>query len=139
MITLFSGIFITCFGSALVLDRTSFQDDELSKSKARGKDMYEEHCITCHQEDGTGIPGVFPPVAQSDYLYNNQVASIKAMKFGQEGEITVNGTSYNTAMPAAGLSDAEIADVLNYIQNSWGNKGEMILPQDIEKVIKKVE
>lgn len=112
----------------------SFQEDELAKSKERGKQIYEELCVTCHLAEGTGMEGVFPPLANSDYLVKNKERSIHAIKFGQEGEITVNGTVYNNVMPAQGLSDQEVADVMNYIQNSWGNKGKYVSVKDVEQV-----
>lgn len=112
----------------------SFQEDELAKSKERGKQIYEELCVTCHLAEGTGMEGVFPPLANSDYLAKNKERSIHAIKFGQEGEITVNGTVYNNVMPAQGLSDQEVADVMNYIQNSWGNKGKYVSVKDVEQV-----
>lgn len=80
------------------------------------------------------MEGVFPPLANSDYLVKNKERSIHAIKFGQEGEITVNGTVYNNVMPAQGLSDQEVADVMNYIQNSWGNKGKYVSVKDVEQV-----
>lgn len=112
------------------------QDDELAKSKERGKQLYEELCVTCHLAEGTGTEGVFPPLAKSDYLTKNKEGSIRAIKFGQEGEITVNGVVYNNVMPAPGLNDQEIADVMNYIQNSWGNKGKLVTAKEVEKISK---
>jgi mono/diheme cytochrome c family protein len=101
---------------------------------ARGKVVYEELCVTCHLADGKGIPSVFPPLAGADYLLKNQKESIRSIKFGQQGEITVNGTTYNNVMAPQGLSDAEIADVMNYILNSWGNKGQMVTVEEVGKV-----
>lgn len=112
------------------------QDDGLAKSKERGRQIYEELCVTCHLAEGTGTEGVFPPLAKSDYLTKNKEGSIRAIKFGQEGEVTVNGVVYNNVMPAPGLNDQEIADVMNYIQNSWGNKGKLVTAKEVEKVSK---
>jgi mono/diheme cytochrome c family protein len=114
--------------------RLENQDDELTKSMARGKGIYEEKCITCHMENGQGIPSVFPPLAGSDYLLQKRKASIHAVKFGQEGEITVNGTTYNNFMTPQGLTDAEVADVMNYILNSWGNKGPIVSAEEVASV-----
>ncbi|HEX5168243.1 MAG TPA: cytochrome c, partial [Cyclobacteriaceae bacterium] len=85
-----------------------FQDDELAKSKERGKQLYEELCVTCHLAEGTGTEGIFPPLAKADYLAKNRDGAIHAIKFGQEGEIKVNGVVYNSMMPAPGLNDQEI-------------------------------
>jgi mono/diheme cytochrome c family protein len=121
-------------GAGVVTLSAESQEDELSKSMARGKVVYEELCVTCHLADGKGIPSVFPPLAGADYLMKNQKESIRAIKFGQQGEITVNGTTYNNVMAPQGLSDAEIADVMNYILNSWGNKGKMVTVEEVGKV-----
>ena len=110
------------------------QDDELSKSIARGKTVYETVCITCHLADGKGIPSVFPPLAGSDYLLTNREAAIRAVKLGMEGEITVNGITYNNFMAPPGLSDTEVADVMNYILNSWGNKGERVTVTEVNNI-----
>lgn len=110
------------------------QEAELSESIARGKVVYEELCITCHMAEGNGIPSVFPPLAGSDYLMKNRKAAIRTVKFGQEGEITVNGTTYNNVMASQGLNDAQVADVMNYILNTWGNTGEMVTVKEVEKV-----
>jgi mono/diheme cytochrome c family protein len=121
-------------GAGVVTLSAESQEDELSKSMARGKVVYEELCVTCHLADGKGIPSVFPPLAGADYLLKNQKESIRSIKFGQQGEITVNGTTYNNVMAPQGLSDAEIADVMNYILNSWGNKGQMVTLEEVGKV-----
>src|SRR3970040_2511345 len=85
-------------GAGVVTLSAESQEDELSKSMARGKVVYEELCVTCHLADGKGIPSVFPPLAGADYLMKNQKESIRAIKFGQQGESTVNGTTYNNVM-----------------------------------------
>ena len=86
---------------------------------------------------GEGVKGVFPPLAKSDYLFKNREASIRGIKFGQSGEIIVNGIKYNGVMAPMGLSDDEIADVMNYITNSWGNKNNnMVTEEEVSKIKK---
>ena len=99
------------------------QDDSLQQSMQRGKETYQGFCLNCHLPNGEGIAGVYPPLAASDYLLQNIPASIRAVKYGMEGEIIVNGITYNSYMAEPGLLDEEVADVMNYILNSWGNKG----------------
>jgi mono/diheme cytochrome c family protein len=94
---------------------------QLEMSITRGKIIYSDMCITCHMANGKGIPRAFPPLADSDYLREYQTESIKAVKRGMSGEIVVNGLSYNSVMSPLGLSDDEVADVMNYINNSWNN------------------
>ncbi|NRA92674.1 MAG: cytochrome c [Psychroserpens sp.] len=101
----------------------------------RGKKLYASFCITCHSTNGKGVPNAFPPLAQSDYLMNKRSESIKAIKYGQSGEIVVNGKTYNMPMTPMGLSDDEIADVMNYITNTWGNENlKPITPEEVSKI-----
>jgi mono/diheme cytochrome c family protein len=109
-------------------------DPELQASMERGEEIYTTMCITCHMADGAGVAGVFPPLAQSDYL-NDREASIRAIKYGLQGEITVNGETYNNIMTPLGLNDQEVADVLNYVLNNWGNEpGEMVTEEQVAEV-----
>ncbi len=108
----------------------------LEKSIANGKDIYADFCVQCHLVNGKGDAKNFPPLDGSDWLGNKIIKSIHAVKFGQTGEIVVNGKKFNNTMPQpVGLSNKEIADVMNYIRNSWGNKHrKMITLEQVEKV-----
>ena len=103
------------------------QNDKLKASIERGSAIYTDFCMVCHQTNGEGIENAFPPLANSDYLMNHREESIKAIKFGQSGKITVNGVVYNNVMTPLGLYDKEIADVMNYITNAWGNKNDKLI------------
>ena len=123
------------FGS--VSNNLFYQNVELIKSMERGKEVYTDFCITCHKVSGEGTSKIFPPVAKSDYLKNFQTESIKGVKYGQQGKIKVNGIEYNATMPDSGLTDEEVADVMNYINNSWGNKiSGIITTEKVKKIIK---
>jgi len=100
------------------------QDDELAKSVERGKMIYSENCITCHMGTGEGVTATFPPLAKSDYLMKNPENAIRAVKFGLMGKIKVNEVEYDNMMPNPGLGNDEVADVMNYIMNSWGNSSD---------------
>jgi mono/diheme cytochrome c family protein len=104
---------------------------DLKASVARGKEIYTNQCISCHQEQGEGIEDVYPPVAKSDYLMADKKRSILQVLRGATGEMKVNGKIYNAEMAGFDLTDQEASDVLNYIRNSWGNKGGMITPEEI--------
>ncbi len=102
-------------------------DSLLAESIARGKNVYLANCLSCHMTSGEGIPGAFPPLAKSDYLMADSVRAIRVAMYGQSDEITVNGVKYHSPSPSLNhLSDQQIADVMNYVRNSWGNKGAMI-------------
>jgi len=111
------------------------QSFDLKASMERGKSIYEAQCMSCHMAEGEGLPGVFPPVAKSDYLTDKN-RLVKVVLKGVRGEMKVNGTDYNGEMTGFQLSDQETADVLNYIGNTWGNKVEAIKPADIQPALK---
>src|SRR5688572_19650446 len=105
---------------------------DLKASVARGKEVYGSYCITCHMEKGEGIEGVYPPLAKSDYLMADKKRSINVTLKGLTGEIKVNGVTYNADMTGFDLTDQEVSDVLNYIRNSFGNKGEPVKPEEVK-------
>lgn len=112
-----------------------FQDTKLQESIKRGQEIYGDFCVTCHLEKGEGVPNVFPPLANSDYLQNQRGASIAGIKYGQRGEIVVNGVTYNSVMMPMGLEDDEIADVMNYVLNSWGNQSSnRVTPEEVAAI-----
>lgn len=116
----------------------SQKDTKLMASMERGKSVYNDLCITCHMANGEGVPKAFPPLANADYLRDNQDKSIIGIKNGMSGEMVVNGITYNSAMAPLGLSNEEVADVMNYINNSWGNDyGEFITAEDVAKTLNK--
>lgn len=105
-----------------ILTTSFFQKYDLPKSVERGKEVYKSYCMNCHMEDGNGTD-IFPPVAKTDYLKKPVKTLVNIILQGQTGEITVNKKKYDALMPAqAYLEDEQIADVLNYIRNSLGNK-----------------
>lgn len=117
----------------LSLNFLSFQNSfDLKASIARGKQIYQAQCFTCHMEKGEGIEGVYPPLAKSDYLMADKKRAIRQVLEGANGELTVNGVTYNGFMTSFNMSDKEVSDVLNYIRNSWGNKGEAVRPEEVK-------
>ncbi|RED47538.1 c-type cytochrome [Seonamhaeicola aphaedonensis] len=120
-----------------LLANTIKAQNNLKESIERGQEIYTDFCVNCHMPNGKGVENVYPPLANSDYLKQNRTASIRGIKFGQEGEITVNGFKYNGAMTPLGLSDDEVADVMNYITNSWGNKNDDIVTEEEVSKVKK--
>ena len=114
------------------------QIDSLEISIENGRLLYDDFCVRCHLPNGKGEIGIIPPLAESDFLYKHMEESIKALKFGGiDGEIIVNGVKYNSRMEKMGLYDDEIADVMNYILNSWGNKSDKIITEEYVKKLKK--
>ena len=108
----------------------------------KGKEIYKRdgYCNTCHQKDGNGLPGIYPPLAKSDWL-DDDYRLVKLTLHGLFGKMVVNGKTYDPSkgVPpmtafAGMLNDEEVAAVLTYIRNEWGNKGKAIKPEFVKKV-----
>jgi mono/diheme cytochrome c family protein len=120
-----------------MLSFSPVQKFDLKASIGRGAEVYTAQCMSCHMDKGEGLEGVYPPLAKSDYLAADKKRSIEQVLHGVTGEIKVNGKTYNGEMIGFDmLSDTEISDVLNYIRNSFGNKGEAVTPEEIKSVRK---
>ena len=104
-----------------------------------GSEIYLDFCARCHKRDGLGIESLIPPLKHSDYLLNNYDLSIAGLKFGLSGRIVVNGKIYEGYMAYQGLDHEEIADVMNYILNEWGNQSdEFITAKQVAKIPKSI-
>lgn len=118
--TNFSTIIIAGLISGLSLTAYAGEKPESFK---QGKQLYSANCVACHQATGLGIPAAFPPLAGSDYLLADRAQAINVPLKGLSGKITVNGQDYNSTMPSfAHLPDADIAAILTYVTNEWGNE-----------------
>src|SRR5690554_695684 len=99
-----------------------------------GKQVYMQNCFACHQGEGQGIPNAFPPLAKSDYLNADVDRAIGVVVNGLSGEITVNGEKYNSVMTRQSISSEEVANVLTYVYNSWGNNKQVVTKEMVNKV-----
>ncbi len=102
----------------------------------KGQQVYMGLCFACHQPDGKGLPGAFPPLALSDFLQADHERAVRIILKGLTGPVTVNGQTFNSAMPPqeAVLTDAQIADVLTFVLNSWGNKGDALSTAQVKAI-----
>tara|TARA_B100000795_G_scaffold158062_1_gene118730 strand:+ start:29519 stop:29974 length:456 start_codon:yes stop_codon:yes gene_type:complete len=109
----------------------------LEKSIKRGSKVYRNICSQCHRPNGKGIARNFPPLAGSNWLTEKRLESIKSVKYGLRGKIIVNGKPYDGVMTPMGLSNTQVADVMNYTMNSWENEQkEMVTEQEVTSVKK---
>ncbi len=104
-----------------------------------GESLYQQRCSSCHQANGQGSPGVYPPLAGSEYAAAaNSGVPIRIVLHGLQGPITVKGQEFNSLMPAYGLgitmSDDEVAAVLTYVRSSWGNTASAVTAHDVHEV-----
>ena len=97
-----------------------------------GEEVYKTTCKACHQENGQGIAGVFPPLANSDYLLEDKNRAIKIVLEGSSEEMVVNGETYNGIMTPQNLKNQQVVDVINYVLNSWGNDGGEVTLEDVQ-------
>ena len=105
-------------------------------SASDGGAIYLANCSSCHQSDGAGIPGAFPPLAKNPTVTGNPVAVIAIVKDGLEGRLVVNGQAYSGIMPAWKnlLTDEQIADVISYIRTSWKNTAAPVSVSDVSSL-----
>lgn len=124
-----TGVCFFCFFQSTCLGQPM-----LEESVARGKKIYKNECASCHMEDGQGITGAFPPLAQSDYFADDISKAVDAILNGLEGELIVNENTYYGVMDPVALSDDEMADILNFIRNAWGSQSDILTAQDVAKI-----
>jgi mono/diheme cytochrome c family protein len=107
----------------------------LAASIAGGKVIYVNHCLTCHQADGGGVPNMNPPLIKTSYVTGDHTQLIKVVLNGFSENVDIDGESYSNVMPAHDfLKDREIADVLTYVRKSFGNKGGAITAAQVKAV-----
>ncbi len=102
---------------------------------AEGKPLFATTCQACHQAEGQGVPNAFPPLAKSDFLMADKKRAIGVVLNGLKGPVTVNGQTYNAVMPPpTNLTDDQIARILSYVRNSFGNTGDVVTPEEVKAV-----
>ncbi len=110
-----------------------------AQNMANGKKVYETRCLVCHQADGGGVPNMNAPLDGATNVVGNDIARmVKIIRYGYNDRVALDGFYYSNAMTAnPDLKDADIADVLSYIRNSWSNKAAKVTTAQVQKVKKK--
>ena len=107
---------------------------------AAGELLFKGTCSVCHQPNGNGLPNVFPPLAKSDFLMADKQRSIEIVLKGLSGPVTVNGKQFNSVMPPMSqLRDDEIANILTYVRNTWGNQGDQVTAAEVTATRAKIK
>jgi len=124
-------------GITLLIIFSSFQltAQPAKASMEGGKKVYEATCLACHQADGLGVPGMNPTLVKTKWVLGSKKTLIKVILNGLKGgEIEIDGDSFHNPMPpqASLMSDKEIADVLTYVRNSFGNKANAVMPSEVK-------
>jgi mono/diheme cytochrome c family protein len=105
---------------------------EMTQKMEAGKTVYNSYCIACHQQDGSGVPGAFPPLRETEWVNGEKDTLISIVLNGLQGPIEVNGEQYNNVMtPHNFLSDDEVAAVLTYVRNSFGNNASEVTADEV--------
>ena len=123
------------FPSAENVQKPSFQ-----QKKMPGEIVYKKYCISCHQADGGGVPNMAPPLIETSFVLGEKDSLIKIVLKGLKN-VDINDETYNNPMPALGsvLKDQQIADVLTYVRNSFGNKASAVMAGDVKEVRAKLK
>lgn len=115
-----------------IISCESDESIEFDRYYSTGAVVYQTHCKNCHGANGEGLSDLIPPITDSVYLKHNKNALACFIKSGLKGPVTINGKAFDDAMPANDLSPMEIAQVLTYAVNSFGNKLNTINEQQVE-------
>lgn len=118
----------------------SSEQKDFKESYQRGKAVYGKVCVTCHQPDGDGVPRMIPPLSKTKYILGSKEKLVHILVKGLNEEIELNGEFYNTPMPAQPqLTNQEIADVLTFVRNSFGNKAAAVTVAEVINIRKKIK
>ncbi|WP_158858214.1 c-type cytochrome [Lunatibacter salilacus] len=129
-ILLIVGFYVSCKPENKGDNLNAIIDLKTKQYAIAGRELYLIHCANCHQVDGSGLGLVIPPLKGADYLKVDIARSVHIIRYGQKGEIIVNGATYNQPMPAnPNLKPIEIAQIATYIHTLWGD-GEQLISID---------
>ncbi|MCF8226723.1 MAG: cytochrome c [Bacteroidales bacterium] len=121
--------------SVKVVKEPPVVEQQADLSDHPGQPLYTQHCLPCHQADGNGVPGMYPPIVETKWVNGDNKTLISIVVHGMDEEIEVNGEFYNTIMaPLPHLSDQQVSDVLNYVRRQFGSSTEKITPEEVKIV-----
>ena len=120
----------------LLTTSCSQEDVKLKQYYIDGQALYKLHCANCHQDNGQGLAGLYPPIARSDFLKDNKNLILCSMRYGLKDTIVVNGKTYRQPMPAnLQLQALDVAEIATYIYNEWGNEKVITDVKSVQKVL----
>lgn len=137
--------FVSCSGDKRNKEeKQQSQDQTANESTAanvnnEGENLYLRYCMACHQTDGSGVPGMYPPITKSPIVNSGKKEDfINILLNGLKGPIVVHGKTYNQQMPKQDfLSNKDLAKIINYVNTSFENKAPEVTPDDIKALRKK--
>ncbi|WP_162342974.1 c-type cytochrome [Cyclobacterium salsum] len=131
-------VFLACSASTeeKVPGIQEIQDLKTKQYAIQGQQLYLTYCSNCHQEDGSGLKRLIPPLRESDYMLEDIARTIRIIHYGAQGEMTVNGLVYNQPMPGnPQLTPLEIAQISTYIYNVWGHQKGIISSNQVKEAL----
>jgi mono/diheme cytochrome c family protein len=107
----------------------------LKASMDRGKQVYLEQCLACHQADAGGVQNMNPPLIKTKWVLGDKTTLVQVVLKGMTGEVDINGDTYHNVMaPHNDLTDQQIADVLTYVRNNFGNKATAVTAAEVKAI-----
>lgn len=136
---MYKSLIVIIFCLILIISYQSLNAETISSEGSigvhPGKAVYDTYCLTCHQADGYGVPGLNPPIVKTEWVLGDKTRLINVVLKGLNTPININGQTYRNPMPAhAFLTDSEIANVLSYIRSNFGNKASAIKAEEVKMV-----
>lgn len=132
----FTMLLLPVFGAAQtkkVQKKPATASASLQQSVVRGKAVYTTFCLSCHQADGSGVPNLNPPLIQNNWVLGPKNVLIEQVLKGSKGKVEMDGETFHNSMPPmAHLTDQQIADVITYVRNSFGNKASRVAPAEVK-------
>ena len=129
-------VFIPCLLKAQTskpLTKQSMGSSPLKAAVTRGQAVYNKFCLSCHQADGSGVPNLNPPLLQTKWVLGPKSVLVKQVLKGSSGTVEIDGDTFrNTMPPQPKLTDQQIADVLTFVRNSFGNKASLVSPAEVK-------
>ena len=134
-ITICALLFVVIYLLAQTKPKSTSQGGVDKASVERGRKIYETYCLACHQADGSGVPRLNPPLIKTKWVLGDKKQLITVILKGMDEPIEVDGEDYNNVMAShAFLKDQEVADVLTYTRNSFGNKASGVTAAEVKGV-----
>ena len=107
----------------------------VNASMDRGKQVYLEQCLACHQADAGGVQNMNPPLVKTKWILGDKTTLVQVVLKGMTGEVDINGDTYHNVMaPHSDLTDQQIADVLTYVRNNFGNKASAVTAAEVKMI-----
>lgn len=131
--------------STAALSFSSFREKEVildqqkSTPMTRGKAIYTQYCLPCHQVDGGGVPNLNPPLIKTSYVLGSKATLVEILTKGFNKGVEVDGDEYTNPMPAQNLTDQQVADVLTFVRNSFGNKASTVNAAEVKAIRAKLK